>query len=783
MSKKLIIVESPGKIKKITEYAGEGYLVKASFGHCLDLDKKTLSIDVENNFKPTYVVCEGKQPIISEFKKLAKEYEIILASDEGREGEAIAWFLQDALKLKNPKRIVFHEITKKAIQSAIENPREINMNMVYAQQARRLLDRLVGYKISPLLWKQYGQNAQSAGRVQSVVVKIIIDKEEEIKKSLSEAYFKSVVNLTFGKYKINGLLENKNELYKFDSLESAKKFLEKINSNSIFKVIDIQEKKSVRKPSPPFITSSLQQEASTKLRFGVQKTMQVAQKLYEAGLITYMRTDSTCLSKDAINDCKDYIIKTFGEEYSKPVQYNVNKEGAQEAHEAIRPTKINVVEIDLGKDETKLYDLIWRKTIASQMSPAQLTIQILKIDTLNTLPENTFWVSQSETIDFDGYLAVYNDKEPDPDDAKDAKDSDEQNKKIKIKVNDILTFDNIKISQEYTKLPLRYNEAGLVKYLEKNNIGRPSTYASIINKIIERNYVEIKDIEGIKAESQQLILDKKYKIKETVNTVTLGKENKKIVPTDIGNQVNNFMVTNFNPIMQVQFTSEFEKYLDMIAEGKAKYHNILDKFYKLFEPMVTQLNSQVVVKTKNNEILIGLDPETNQEIWQGTGKYGDYLRVDKKYTSINSDNINDTNDTNDTDKQCLSLKSAIQLLSNKKEYPKDLGKYNKKTVYLCQGKFGFYFKYGDANISFNQEDINKVDVEYFKNIQEAGDKYALKTFKVKDTVINVKNGKFGPYLQLLNSKKKVLKNIPIPKDIEPNDITINEIIQLIQSNK
>lgn len=783
MSKKLIIVESPGKIKKITEYAGEGYLVKASFGHCLDLDKKTLSIDVENNFKPTYVVCEGKQPIISEFKKLAKEYEIILASDEDREGEAIAWFLQDALKLKNPKRIVFHEITKKAIQSAIENPREINMNMVYAQQARRLLDRLVGYKISPLLWKQYGQNAQSAGRVQSVVVKIIIDKEEEIKKSLSEAYFKSVVNLTFGKYKINGLLENKYGLYKFDSLDSAKEFLSKINTNSIFKVIDIQEKKSVRKPSPPFITSSLQQEASTKLRFGVQKTMQVAQKLYEAGLITYMRTDSTCLSKDAINDCKDYIIKTFGEEYSKPVQYNVNKEGAQEAHEAIRPTKINVVEIDLGKDETKLYDLIWRKTIASQMSPAQLTIQILKIDTLNTLPENTFWVSQSETIDFDGYLAVYNDKEPDPDEAKDAKDSEEQNKKIKIKVNDILTFDNIKISQEYTKLPLRYNEAGLVKYLEKNNIGRPSTYASIINKIIERNYVEIKDIEGIKAESQQLILDKKYKIKETVNTVTLGKENKKIVPTDIGNQVNNFMVTNFNPIMQVQFTSEFEKYLDMIAEGKAKYHNILDKFYKLFEPMVTQLNSQVVVKTKNNEILIGLDPETNQEIWQGTGKYGDYLRVDKKYTSINSDNINDTNDTNDTDKQCLSLESAIQLLSNKKEYPKDLGKYNKKPVYLCQGKFGFYFKYGDANISFNQEDIDKVDVEYFKNIQEAGDKYALKTFKVKDTVINVKNGKFGPYLQLLNSKKKVLKNIPIPKNIEPNDITINEIIQLIQSNK
>jgi DNA topoisomerase-1 len=768
MLKKLIIVESPGKIKKITEYAGENYIVRASFGHCLDLDKKTLSIDVNNNFKPTYVVCEGKQVIINEFKKLAKDHEIILASDEDREGEAIAWFLQDALKLKNPKRIVFHEITKKAIQSAIENPREINMNMVYAQQARRLLDRLVGYKISPLLWKQYGQSAQSAGRVQSVVVKIIIDKEEEIKKSLSEAYLKSAVNLIFAEqHKINGLLEIcdlKNELYKFDSLESAKTFLKKINKKSVFKVIDIQEKKSVRKPSPPFITSSLQQEASTKLSFGVQKTMQVAQKLYEGGLITYMRTDSTCLSNDAINECKDYIIKTFGQEYSKPKQYNVNKEGAQEAHEAIRPTKINVLDAELDKDCNKLYDLIWRKTIASQMAPAQITIQILKIDTLNTLPENTLWISQSETIDFDGYLAVYNDSDL---------DESESNKKLKIKVNDILTFDNIKISQEYTKLPLRYNEAGLVKYLEKNNIGRPSTYASIINKIIDRKYVEIKDIEGVKTESQQLTLDKKYKLKEVVTEITLGKENKKIVPTDIGNQVNNFMITNFDPIMQVQFTSEFEKYLDMIAEGKAKYHNILDKFYKLFEPMVSHLNNQVVVKTKNNEVLIGIHPETNEEIWQGTGKFGDYLRVDKKYTSIESlDSLGD-----------VSLEIAIQLLNNKKEYPKDLGKYDKKTVYLCKGKFGFYFKYGENNISFNQEDVDNVDIEYFKNIQEAGDKYALKTFKIKDTVINVKNGKFGPFLQLLNSKKKVLKNISIPKDIEPNNITINEIIHLINSNK
>jgi len=386
MSNKLVIVESPGKIKKITEYLGPGYIVKASFGHCMDLDKKTLSIDVENNFNPIYVISEDKLKVVKELKSLAKNCEVILAADEDREGEAIAYSLKNILNLKNPKRIVFHEITKKAINDAVLNPREIDMNMVYAQQARRLLDRLVGYKISPILWKQMNSNTvQSAGRVQSVVLNIINDKEEEIKNSINTPYFKTSIILLYKKNKINGILtKNNDDIYKFNSVEKSKEFLQKIDENTIFKIIDIQNKKSTRKPSPPFITSSLQQEASTKLRLGVQKTMQVAQKLYEEGLITYMRTDSTCLSNDAINNCKNYIIKNFGEEYSKPNPYNINKQGAQEAHEAIRPTNVDYsVPENMDKDCKKLYDLILRRTIASQMSPAEFDIQTIKIDTLN----------------------------------------------------------------------------------------------------------------------------------------------------------------------------------------------------------------------------------------------------------------------------------------------------------------------------------------------------------------------------------------------------------------
>jgi DNA topoisomerase-1 len=776
MSNKLVIVESPGKIKKITEYLGPGYIVKASFGHCMDLDKKTLSIDVENNFNPIYVISEDKKKVVKELKLLAKNCEVILAADEDREGEAIAHSLRNILDLKNPKRIVFHEITKKAINEAVQNPREIDMNMVYAQQARRLLDRLVGYKISPILWKQMNSNTvQSAGRVQSVVLKIINDKEEEIKNSINSPYFKTGVTLLHKKNKITGILTKNDDIYKFSSVEKSKEFLQKINENTIFKIIDIQNKKSTRKPAPPFITSSLQQEASTKLRFGVQKTMQVAQKLYEEGLITYMRTDSTCLSNDAINNCKNYILKNFGEEYSKPNPYSVNKQGAQEAHEAVRPTNVDyTVPENMDKDCKKLYDLILRRTIASQISPAEFDIQTIKIDTLNNnksiLKElDSLWVSIFESVIFEGFLKIYNDRNDEDDD----RDSEKQktDKKLGIKNDTVLNFDSLKITQEYTRLPLRYNEAGLVKYLEKNSIGRPSTYASIIHKVIERNYVQIKDIDGIKQDSINIDLDKKYKIKETIKEVTLGKENKKIVPTDLGNQVNNFMLTNFSPIIQIDFTAEFEKYLDMVAEGKAKWYNILDKFYKMFNPIVIELSKNLITNKTNesNDKLFMKHPETDQDIFIGAGKYGDYVKLldeDGKwrYVSIPDKDV--------------SEEEVIELI----KYPKYIGKYDKKKIYIYLGKFGYYIKYDDKNISFNQDDIDKVDVEYCKNLLEAGDKFALKTFKIENTTVNVKNGQYGPYLQLLNSKNKVIKNISISKNIKIKEINIKDVMDIIEKN-
>jgi DNA topoisomerase-1 len=696
MSKTLVIVESPGKIKKIGEILGSNYIIKASFGHCLDLDPKTLSIEIDNNYNPIYKTVEGKQQLVNDLKALTKSCnEVILASDEDREGEAIASSLATILKLKNPKRIVFHEITKKAILEAIANPKEINYDMVYAQQARRLLDRLVGYKISPLLWSYIKtENTQSAGRVQSVVVKIINDKENEIINSLNNSYYKTSIELlTNTKSKLNGLLMKDKELFKFNNIDNAKEFLNLINKKTIFKVISIDNRESTKNPSPPFITSTLQQEASTKLGFNVKKTMDVAQKLYEGGFITYMRTDSTNLSQEALNDCKTYIEKTYGLKYSRTLNYTRKVSGAQEAHEAIRPTHIENKEISTTLEGIKLYNLIWKRTIASQMAPAKINIQTINIDTINesiSILNKKLWVSVYESIIFDGYLILYNNNE-DTDDEK-------QEGKFEIKVNEIVNFKKIKVTEEYTKSPLRFNEAGLIKYLEKNNIGRPSTYASIINKIIDRNYVEIKNIDGIKKESKQLEYDNKYKIKETVKEVIIGKENKKLVPTNMGITVNNFMVENFDPIMQIDFTSQFEEYLDKISEGKARWYNVLDIFYQKFNPMVEKL----ATPKKSGDNLLGINPKNNNEIYVGNGKYGPYIKIMNnnkwKYYSIKDTNI--------------KLEEAIDIL----KYPIELGRINKKNTSICKGRYGIYLKHGSDNITLNNIDEDNINLEYIKNL-------------------------------------------------------------------
>jgi len=762
MSKILVIVESPGKIKKINEYLGSGYIVKASFGHVQDLDKKTMSIDIENNFKPLYIVSPDKSKVVKELRDLTNECsEVILAADEDREGEAIAGSLKDVLKLKDPKRIVFHEITKKAIMEAIANPRILNQDLIEAQQARRLLDRLMGYKISPILWSY--KVGESAGRVQSVVVKILVDKEKEIADAVAEPFLKTTCEFSIKDTKFNGVLT-----YQFKKIENGKIFLESLDKTCGYIVSSVENKKSTRKPSAPFITSTLQQEASTKMGFPVKKTMDTAQKLYEAGLITYMRTDSTNLSEDAMKASEKYIKATFGKEYSDPKTYTAKSKGAQEAHEAIRPTYLDKSDApeSMDKDCIRLYSLIWKRTIASQMANAKLNIQTINIDVIKNKTSQLvfskkqhYFVSILENIEFDGFLKVYDNTSEDDETVKG---------QLEVKESDSVNMHKMKITEEYTKLPLRYNEAGLIKYLEKNGIGRPSTYASIISKIIDKKYVEIKNIDGIKKDSQILELSDKYKIKESKKEITVGKENKKLVPTDLGIQIVEFLVKNFEPIMEIKFTADFEEYLDKIAEGKAKWYNILNQFYQLFNPICVKLSKEVKSNptVANVDKLIGIDELSGLEIFTGSGTYGPYVKRQEegskkwKYASIK-------------DPQNINIEDAIELL----KYPLVLGKIGKADLSLHKGQFGFYIKYADKNYSIKDKDESEITLNYAKTLVEGGDKYAVKSFTIKNKVINVKSGQFGPFLQIISGKSK--SNIPIPKSYKIEDLTLEKALEII----
>ena len=779
MSKILVIVESPGKIKKIEEYLNSlkngKYIVKASFGHCRDLNSKELSIDIDNNFAPNYSIIPGKEKVVRELKGLVKDCsKVILAADEDREGEMIAASLHDLLKLKEYDRIVFHEITKTAIKNAIENPTTINYDMVNAQQARRLLDRLVGYKISPILWKKM-QGQLSAGRVQSVVVKIIVDKENEIKESVSNPYFKTNANFEYDKKKFNGSLQQDKDLYKFSNKEDAEQFLKSIKDEDEFKVKDMSVKESIRKPSAPFTTSTLQQDSSTKLHFNVKRTMDAAQKLYEAGLITYMRTDSTNLSQQAIDECKDFIVKTYGKEYSDPKNYNKKSKGAQEAHEAIRPTKVTVDSTGgrLSADCEKLYKLIRNRTLASQMANAVVEVQTLEIDLLtpnnkSKLPKDTVFVSTLENIKFPGFLILYNNIETNDTDS-DEKDNDG---KLDIKKGKTIKYKNISVNEEYSKLPLRFNEAGLVKHLEKNGIGRPSTYASIISKIIDRNYVQIKNVDGFLKKSVQMNLTKskkELKFSSATKDIVIGKENKKICPTNMGETVNKFMIENFDPIMQVDFTAKFEKYLDKIATGNAKWFNVLDKFYKMFSPIVEELNNNLghIEKLSITDKMLGKD-ENGNEIFQGEGKYGPYVKIMEdekwKYAPI-KDNNN------------INLEDAIKLL----KFPILLGKYDKSNVYLHKGQYGFYIKYSKSTVSIKDDTKNEdnIDLNYARSLIESGDPYSLRTFKMKDNVINIKKGPYGHYAQISFTGKKKKKNVSLPEELDPSEITLEQLLTTI----
>ena len=729
MKKTLVIVESPGKISKISSFLGSDYIVKASYGHVQDLDKSTLSIDVENNFMPLYITNPDKTKVVKELKGLVKDCsDVILAADGDREGEAIAHSLSNVLKLTNPKRIIFHEITKTAILKALENPTIINMNMVNAQQTRRLLDRLVGYKISPILWRHLSSDAKSAGRVQSVVVKIIIDKENEINKSISEPYFKTIAIFDYEEEKINSILQKRIKE------EEIKPFLESINKKTIFKVSNIENKKSIRKPSYPFITSSLQQEASTKLRFNVKKTMDVAQKLYELGLITYMRTDCPNMSDTAIADATKYIIDTFGKDYSEPRKYQSKNSNSQDAHECIRPTHLEEKEPEnLNGDNKKLYDLIWKRSIASQMSNATINIQLITI--------NDIFIATLENIDFAGYMIVYDNS---------LEDEEKVLGKLEIKKNDILKLNKILITEEYTKLPSRYNEASLVKYLETHGIGRPSTFASIISKVIERNYVEIKNIDGIKKMSKSFELNK-FKIKESSKEIIIGKEQSKIVSTKNGEQVNDFLIKHFDQIMNVEFTSTFETYLDKIADGKANWITILKNFYDMFNPIVEQL-IHLKPLNKTQDDLIG------EDIYKGTGKWGPYVKIkidgEWKYANLGDISIDD-----------ITIEQAKELLL----WPKHIGKIGNSIISLNKGQYGFYLKYNGNNYSVSNDNIDLDQAKIIIN--------ATKSFNIKDKIVNIKNGEYGNYLQIVSKNKK--QNIPIPKKINIDKITLENVLEII----
>lgn len=752
--KSLVIVESPGKIIKIQKYLNDlgkdtKFIVKASFGHIMNLDSSNLSIDIDNNFKPTYVISKDKRKVVKELKELAKYCdEVIIASDEDREGEKIGADLAHVLKIKNPKRIVFHEITKNAIMKAVDNPTTINHNMVYAQQARRLLDRLVGYTISPLVWDNV-VGGKSAGRVQSVVVKIIIDKENEIKKSVSSPYILTKGLFKIMKKKVKGVLYNMKlkKNYMMDNIYDAETWLKTIDSKVNMIITNIVNKKSTRKPSPPFITSTLQQDASSKLRFNVKKTMMIAQKLYEAGHITYMRTDSTNLSLDCRNSCRDYIVKTFGSKYSSMKNYTKNKKGAQEAHEAIRPTNINNISINMPKDNVRLYELIWKRTVASQMSNAIINIMNIDIDFMldkkSILPKKSIFLCSLENIIFDGFLKLYNNIES---------DEEKQSGKINISVGEKVKLKELTISEEYTKPPYRYNEANIVKYLEKKGIGRPSTYASIISKIMDRKYIEVKNIDGVKKESNILLLNSKYKLSKKKKDIFIGKEKNKMVPTEMGNKVNNFMETNFNNIMMIDFTAKFEEYLDMVAEGKAKWYNILQKYYDELSPNVNKLKKS---KTKQGNVL---GTFKNMDVVIGEGKYGPYIYYNSKYTAIKDINI--------------SLKDAIEYLS----YPKYLGNVGKKKVYLHIGRYGKYCKVGTKNVSL-KDFKGEITLENLKKFFSK-DRYALKTFNIDDMVIHIKNGQYGPYIQIIKNNKKVNKSLS--KNIKIESITKDKVIEYIQ---
>ncbi|MGI9526565.1 MAG: type I DNA topoisomerase [Weeksellaceae bacterium] len=754
MPKNLVIVESPAKAKTIQKYLGSDFQVESSFGHIVDLPKKNMGIDIENNFEPEYVISPDKKEVVNKLKKATAKSEMIwLASDEDREGEAIAWHLYNTLGLtkENTKRIVFNEITKKAIQNAIENPREIDEDLVNAQQARRILDRLVGFKMSPVLWKKV-RPGLSAGRVQSVAVRLLVEREKEILDFTPENSFRFVATFTTETGESFEALLNK----EFDTYEEAKTFIEKC-ADADFKIADVETRPGKRTPAAPFTTSTLQQEASRKLGYPVARTMRVAQQLYEQGLITYMRTDSVNLSQDALQAAAEMIQTKYGNKYAKTRAYKGKSKGAQEAHEAIRPTDLTQPEAGSDASQRRLYDLIWKRTVASQMSDAQLERTTITVD--NSKDKDYIFRGKGEVILFDGFLKVY----------QESRDDDENDEPIqkgmsilpKVSVNDPLSPKEIKGTEKFSRHAPRYTEATLVRKLEELGIGRPSTYAPTISTIQKRDYVEIINLDGEKRDLRVLQL-KSNQIQEKTETETFGADKRKLKPTDVGIVVNDFLVNYFKTIMDYQFTAKVEEDFDEIAAGKEDWFNVLNEFYKPFNKNVVDVEENADRAT--GERLLGVDPETGKNVYARIGRYGPMLQIGEvedeekpKFASLKPDqNI-----------LTITFEEAMKLF----ELPKDLGTYEGEEVSVNVGRFGPYVKFGKKYISLeNGEDPNNVTkeraIELIKERQEADAPIAF----YDGLEVTKGKGRFGPFIKwndmFINVNKKYDWDNLSDKDVE-----------------
>ena len=752
MAKNLVIVESPAKAKTIEKFLGKNFQVESSFGHIADLPSKELGVNVEGDFKPKYIVSSDKKAVVKKLKDLAKKADTVwLASDEDREGEAIAWHLFEQLKLNkdNTKRIVFHEITKKAILEAVENPRSINYNLVNAQQARRVLDRLVGYELSPVLWRKV-KGGLSAGRVQSVAVRLIVEREREIENFASEASYR--IDAEFSN---EGGTKFKAKLAKnFDSRNNAEVFL---NSciGADFKVDDLQTNPAKKSPAAPFTTSTLQQEASRKLYFPVAKTMIVAQQLYEAGHITYMRTDSVNLSNDAKNAAQREIISSYGEIYSKPRNFRSKVKNAQEAHEAIRPTEMNKQHVSLGRDEDRLYSLIWKRTLASQMSEAKLERTIVKI---SNSKNNEILTANGEVITFDGFLKVYLE-------GTDFDEEDQAGMLPRLTINETLENNYVTATERYTKPPYRFTEASLVKQLEELGIGRPSTYAPTISTIQRREYIVKGSIDGIKREYTELKL-KAGVVKEKLLVEKVGSDKGKLVPTDIGKIVNDFLVEHFSTILDLGFTAKVEEEFDEIANGKEDWTSIIKNFYKDFHPKVEEVTENA--QRAKGERLLGVDPETGKNMYARLGRFGAMVQIGEatdeekpKFASIQGEQTIDS----------ISFEDALDLF----KLPKTIGEFEGEEVVVAVGRFGPYVRFGKKFISLDKgENPMSVDldraIELIKLKQEADAPIG----EYQNLPVQKGVGRFGPFIKwnniFINVNKKYdfdnLSNADIAELIE-----------------